>query len=494
MSGEKSDRTIGNWGWAENVALNRKILVVESEPPVRRLYSLALGPSHPGGSRDEPGFEVFLTSNGEEAVSTVAKHYEEGDRIAAGFFDLALPGRPDSIATIRQVRKIDPDFLCTVMAGRDQPRLSEVEEVFGSDHSDEWDCLSKPFLTAEVLQKARCWVSTWNRRRQHEQQVEQTKSLLATVEELNHSLEEKVIERTMEIERNHSDLQASHMQLKHMQGQLLHNEKMASIGQLAAGIAHEINNPIGFVHSNLDTLDRYFGRLAKFAENIQDFFSRIPSGAPEWLQAEKVALAGIRQSLKVDFILTDLKKVLAESNEGTERVKKIVQDLKTFSRLDETKQKYSDINEGIMSTLNIVRNDVKYKADIQMDLGELPQILCYPMQLNQVFMNLIVNAAQAIEDHGKITIRSRLEDDLVVVTVSDTGIGIKKENLQRIFEPFFTTKDVNKGTGLGLSISYSIVKKHHGQILVESEVGVGTTFTVRLPVDGEPSEWDSMMQ
>ncbi|KAF0219760.1 MAG: two-component system NtrC family sensor [Geobacteraceae bacterium] len=262
-------------------------------------------------------------------------------------------------------------------------------------------------------------------------------------------------------------------ELKTTQMQLLQQEKMASIGQLAAGVAHEINNPMGFISSNLCTLDKYTDRFCEFIR----YQSEALAGSRT---AEEVAEK--KNHLKLDRITTDVKQLIHESLDGAERVKKIVQNLKSFSRLDEAELKYADINECLESTVNIVWNELKYKATLNRDLGAIPQTKCYPQQLNQVFMNLLVNAAHAIEKQGEITVRTWREDGFIHVSVSDTGCGIPEKIRDRIFEPFYTTKEVGKGTGLGLSISYDIVKKHNGEILVESEAGRGTTFTVRIPV------------
>ena len=264
--------------------------------------------------------------------------------------------------------------------------------------------------------------------------------------------------------------------LKRSQAKVLHQEKMASIGQLAAGVAHEINNPIGFITSNLSTLGKYLSRIEGFLA-VQS--GCIAAGAPPE-QVESVRQQ--RTGLKIDYIVKDLEDLIRESLEGAERVRSIVADLKTFSRLDESEYRQADINECLRSTINIVRNEIKYKAILKMELGDIPRTRCYSQQMNQVFMNLLTNAAHAIEHQGVITVRSWEEDGYVCVSVADTGQGIPEANLNRIFEPFFTTKDVGKGTGLGLSITYDIVKKHTGEITVRSEPGKGTEFTVRIPV------------
>lgn len=268
--------------------------------------------------------------------------------------------------------------------------------------------------------------------------------------------------------------------LKASQSQLLQQEKMASIGQLAAGVAHEINNPVGFVTSNLSSLEKYAKRLTEFSKVQSNILTKLKDvSVAEELKAQ-------RKKLKIDFILEDIKDLVSESLNGVDRVKKIVSNLKNFSRVDQAEHLCTDINECIDETLEIVWNELKYKTTVTKDYGKLPQTKCYPQQLNQVFMNLLVNAAQSIEKQGEITIKTWAENDSIFITISDTGSGIPKENLTRLFEPFFTTKEVGKGTGLGLSIVYDIItKKHAGEITVESEEGKGTTFTIQLPVVAE---------
>ncbi len=289
--------------------------------------------------------------------------------------------------------------------------------------------------------------------------------------------EAKALEKVQaELEATNLDLIESYAELKSTQSQFLQREKMASIGQLAAGVAHEINNPIGFITSNLGSLSKYVEKLNSF---VQAQGQAIEDGAAEEVRNQ---IRELKRSLKVDFIVDDIQDLIEESLEGAGRVKRIVQDLKSFSRVDEAEFKHADINECIESTLNIVWNELKYKATVNKDLGDLPAIKCYPQQLNQVFMNLLVNASHAIDEQGVIDIRSWTEDGSIFVTISDNGCGISEENLTKLFEPFFTTKEVGKGTGLGLSITYDIVKKHDGEVTVQSKLGEGTTFKVRLPI------------
>ena len=288
---------------------------------------------------------------------------------------------------------------------------------------------------------------------------------------------EMLARRVEELEKAHAEVQAINKRLEDTQQQLLQSEKMASIGQLAAGVAHEINNPIGYVHSNLGSLEGYVGDIFRMLE----VYAGVERGHPE--QATLFAEAkALREKLDIDFLKDDVHALLAETREGIGRVKKIVQDLKDFSRTGaEDEWQWADLHKGIDSTLNIVNNEIKYKAKVVKEYGTLPEIECLPSQLNQVFMNLLVNASHAIESQGTITVRTGSDENNLWVSVSDTGSGIAPENLKRIFEPFFTTKPVGKGTGLGLSLSYGILQKHGGRLEVESELGRGTTFRVVLP-------------
>lgn len=266
--------------------------------------------------------------------------------------------------------------------------------------------------------------------------------------------------------------------LQQAQAQLLQSEKMASIGQLAAGVAHEINNPVGFVNSNMSTLRTYVQTLLDVIEGYDRIFESLPKNAE--LSARVTRL---KEQADLTYLKEDATDLVNESMEGLKRVRDIVQALKDFSHVGAPDWQLVDLHHGLDSTLNIAHNEFKYKATVEKHYGELPLVKCLASQLNQVFMNLIVNAAHAIKESGVITIRTGCQDDWVWVEVADTGIGIPPENMTRIFEPFFTTKEIGKGTGLGLSLSYNIVNKHGGRIDVSSEVGVGTRFTVHLPVN-----------
>jgi two-component system NtrC family sensor kinase len=273
-------------------------------------------------------------------------------------------------------------------------------------------------------------------------------------------------------------LQATNQKLEQAQNQLLQNDKMASIGQLAAGVAHEINNPVGFVSSNLNSLRQSVAALLRLADAQAEAVAH-----PHDTAAAQRAIRLIDE-VELPYLKQDLPQLLDESAEGLTRVKKIVQDLKDFSRVDQADWQLADLNAGLESTLNVVLHEVKYKAEVVKALQPLPLVHCLAGQLNQVFMNLIVNASQAITGRGTITLASGAQDGWVWVQVSDTGSGMTEAVMRRIFEPFYTTKDVGKGTGLGLSLSFSIMQRHGGALLARSQPGVGSQFRVWVPVAG----------
>ncbi|WP_043238378.1 ATP-binding protein [Stutzerimonas azotifigens] len=251
--------------------------------------------------------------------------------------------------------------------------------------------------------------------------------------------------------------------------QLLQSEKLAAIGQLAAGVAHEINNPIGYVFSNLKSLGGYVRDMLRIIDAVDS-----ASSLDELRQ--------LKINLEYEYIRGDVEALITESEDGIDRVKRIISALKDFSHIEEEEFRLADLHRGLDTTLNVVNNELKYKAEIVKEYGELPDVECIPSQINQVVMNLLVNAAHAIEQFGRISLRTASDDDWAWIEVEDTGLGIDPKLMNRIYEPFFTTKPVGKGTGLGLALSYSIVQKHHGRIEVQSELGKGTRFRVWLPL------------
>jgi two-component system, NtrC family, sensor kinase len=319
--------------------------------------------------------------------------------------------------------------------------------------------------------------------RQNSRLRETQNNLLQT----NQELEDRVAQRTRELTAANNKLREDYMTLQHLnqqldstQGQLLQSDKMAAIGQLAAGVAHEINNPIGFVNANLSTLKSYITTLLDLINTYEQVADELPSSV-------QIRLSSYRQTIELDYVRQDVIELLAESAEGLDRVKQIVQDLKDFARAGEAVWQEADLLKGLDSTLNVVWNELKYKAKVHKEYGELPLVRCVPAQINQVFMNILVNAAHAIDKMGDIWLTSGRDGEWVWVQIRDNGKGMSEAVRTRIFEPFFTTKPVGQGTGLGLSLAYGILKKHKGRIEVTSAEGVGTTFTLYLPIAGPDS-------
>ena len=307
--------------------------------------------------------------------------------------------------------------------------------------------------------------------------------VIAAIETLHDMTQLKMAEE--DLARKNMEIEKTNNNLKSAQSTILHQEKMASIGQLAAGVAHEINNPTGYILSNLNSLGKYADRYSEYISILNEAVGELADSGEKDVDAILDMLGKKRKALKLDYVIEDTKQLIRETTDGAEKIKRIVQDLKSFSHVDDTEFKTCDINEGLESTVNIAWNELKYKATVKREYGEIPMVKCNLGQLNQVFINLLVNAAQAIEKQGEITVKTWFDGKYVNVSITDTGSGIPNDKIDRIFEPFFTTKEVGKGTGLGLSIAYDIIKKHAGEIEVASEVGKGTTFKIKIPVSGD---------
>ncbi|HAT31654.1 MAG TPA: histidine kinase [Janthinobacterium sp.] len=363
----------------------------------------------------------------------------------------------------------------------------ETEDLFQLRDGRFFECVSRPqYLGERIIGR----VFGFN-------DITERKLAEAALRDSRDQLEARVRSRTADLQTANATLKTEQERqteligkLAETQNQLLQSEKMATIGQLAAGVAHEINNPVSFVNSNLGALKRYTdGMLQLLAA-----YAAVEGALSGDMLGD---IKRLKQEIDVDFLNEDIGSLLAESLDGLQRVKNIVQDLKDFSHVDESERQWADLEAGMESTLRVVWNELKYKADVQRDYAKIPQIECLPSQLNQVFMNLLVNASHAIAERGVITIRTGHDGDAVWVEVEDSGGGIAPANLGRIFDPFFTTKPIGKGTGLGLSLSYGIVQKHGGRIEVKSELGKGSAFRVILPrlavkrVAAEPDNADS---
>jgi len=310
-------------------------------------------------------------------------------------------------------------------------------------------------------------------------------------EELKYEItERKQAEENLKIA--YRELEKTNNELKETQVQLVQSEKLASIGQLAAGVAHEINNPLGFITSNFETLEIYIKKINGLLDMYNELIGEIEASQTTELLDKAEAIGENRNDAKIDHILEYIPGLFDDSREGLERISKIIKNLRNFSGIDlpESLYKY-DLNDGVETALMAAKNEIKYDAAIKTEFSEVPLILCNPAKINQVLLNILMNAVQAIEaqkrdDKGSIAIKTYHTDDYVVCEISDDGCGIPPDVISRVFDPFFTTKPVGEGTGLGLSVSYDIiVTKHKGEILVESTVGVGTKFTIKLPINNK---------
>jgi two-component system, NtrC family, sensor kinase len=348
----------------------------------------------------------------------------------------------------------------------------ETEDVFRLIDGRVFECKSRPQHLGERIIGRVYGCTDITQRQLAEEALRQSRD----------QLEARVQERTADLQRANATLQTEQAhqrdlidKLREAQNQLLQSEKMASIGVLAAGVAHEINNPVGFVNSNLCSLQRYARDLFR----LLDAYHQAHLGA-----ADRQRIDGLKHEIDAEFLREDLDSLLAESLDGLDRVKRIVLDMKEFSRIDSSGRQPVSLETGLDSTINLVWNEIKYKAEVVKDYANMPPVECIPSQLNQVFMNLLINAAHAIEGRGRITVRTGYSDTHAWVEIEDTGKGIAPEHLSRIYDPFFTTKPVGQGTGLGLSLSYGIIQRHGGIIEASSTVGVGTVFRLVLPRGG----------
>ena len=299
----------------------------------------------------------------------------------------------------------------------------------------------------------------------------------AQLQELNRTLEQRVERRTAKIEKQIQELSAANDQVAQTQAKLVQSEKLASVGQLAAGVAHEINNPIGFVRSNLNTLSDYVGIYQGLLHNYQ----KLSTADPEQAKLITAQIEQLEKKEDINFINEDIEELLKDSIDGTTRVRDIVHGLKDFSRANDKTKADCNINAIISTVLKVVNSQLKQKCSIQSNLQSHSSVNGNAGELNQVLINLLMNAGQAVKENGTISVSTDNVDGMIRIKVSDDGCGIKPEDIEKLFDPFFTTKPVGEGTGLGLSISFGIIEDHDGEILVSSEEGKGTTFTILLP-------------
>jgi signal transduction histidine kinase len=408
---------------------DRRILVVDDEEAVRNLYALFLSDK----------YDCTTAASADEALARLAEA-----SYALVISDVMMPGR-NGVELLRDIKARYPDTVVVMCSGVDR-----TQRVLDAVRLGAYDYLIKP-CDLDVMGMT-------------VERALERRTLVAAARQYK-----------LDLERRNEELRRSKAERECLQSQIIQSEKMASLGQLAAGVAHELNNPAGFIYGNMEILDE----CTRGVERLIAFYETVP------LPAELAArVRQMKDAMDCENTLDDLRSIISDCREGAERIRDVVQNLRTFSRLDEAEFKKVDIHEGLDSTLRLLSRFYSTgNIALARDYGELPLVDCYAGQLNQVWLNLLVNAAQAVKDGGEVSITTRLDGETAVVQIGDTGCGIAPENLSRIFDPFFTTKPVGEGTGLGLSVTYSIIERHRGTIRVESRVGEGTTFTVTIPVD-----------
>lgn len=416
----------------ELVQCKDRILIVEDEESLRGLFAESL--------RDR--YDCATAADAQEALELLAEQ-----EFALVISDVQMPGL-SGIELLRKIVSTFPDVAVVIVSGVDRS-----QRVIDALRLGAFDYLIKP-CDLDVLQLS-----------------------------VEGALERRALLRNgklykQELERRNAELAAQKAELVRLQAQLVQSEKMASIGQLAAGVAHELNNPAGFIYSNMESLGQCTAELSR----LLSAYDRVT--LPPEMAAE---INAIKREVAFDGLLPEFRSIVEDCQEGARRIRDIVFNLRTFSRLDEAELKRVDIHAGIDATIRLLSQ--YYNSNhlkLVREYGQLPLVECFAGQLNQVWMNLLTNAAQAIgQQPGAVRVETAVDDANVIVRISDTGRGIAPEDLDRIFDPFFSTKPVGEGTGLGLSISYGIIASHGGSIAVESELGKGTMFTTVIPLSAQ---------
>ncbi|MFO1258522.1 MAG: ATP-binding protein [Gammaproteobacteria bacterium] len=416
----------------------QKVLVLKKgNEELERIESLLFNEKLIKPKQNFPTFEVDFASQGEEGYQKIVDSLKDNNPYAMAFVDIRMPPGWNGIETVQKIWELDPRIEIVFCSAYSDFSLADIYQKL-INKKNEFLVIKKPFDVVEIKQTAASMCQIWNLKRKLEKRIEE------------------------------------------VEGQLLHADKMASLGRLAAGVAHEINNPIGYINSNINTLQKYVEELLRLITIYQE-------GEPNLIENSDLLerITEVKDKIDLDFLKKDVISLIQESSEGVERVKKIIQDLKEFSHRGSTEWDRYNLNNGIDSTLNIIQSEIK-SNDIQVikKLGNLPTVQAIGPQINQVILNILVNAVHAMKsrENRRLTIETSQLFGMVQVKISDTGHGIRKECLTKIFEPFFTTKSVGQGTGLGLYLSYGIVQKHHGKLEVESKENDGSTFTLSLPI------------
>ncbi|MBU1627802.1 response regulator [bacterium] len=446
------------------------ILVVDDEPHVLDTIVDVLEE----GNSDK-NFKFYTANSGAEALNIVEEYNAELDLVIT---DQRMPDMTGAALLLKMTQQY-PDIGSIIISG-----YADFSDIKRAIRAGTLDYIKKPYDEEDLNNAVRNALHKTKLRKRNKILLNELEKANKELEKYNEELEGKVKERTEELEKSLD-------KLKKMQQQLVHSEKMSSLGQLVAGVAHEVNNPATSVYAGIQALETNIEDLLIYTEKYRELSNAIKKGNLSEAKEIDKELEDVSEDM--EYLLDEgIPWSLKSMKEGATRIKDIIKNLKTFSRIDEAEIKHADINEGIQTTLALVHHELKNRVEVIEDYAELPFIECYASELNQVFMNILVNAAQAVAGEGKIWITTYLEDDWVYIKFKDTGKGIPPEILKDIFNPFFTTKPVGVGTGLGLSISYGIIEKHGGEITVTSEVGKGSEFIIKLPAKGIPKKNNSL--
>jgi len=461
---------------------NQPILVIDDDPGVRDAFKeiLVLSPTSGIAERGAALFgeempslpscppqtyELTLAENGEQGVKAVEAALAQHQPFSVAFIDMNMPGI-DGAETARRIWALDPHIKIVIVTAFSEYRPCDIINIA---QRDDIFYLRKPFNSEEIKQFANALTNAWDTEREREILAARLETVNAELEDMNKNLQQKVQEQT---------------------AMLIQSEKMSSLGVLAAGVAHEINNPISFVHGNLDTIRKYSASIKQLLQKYRTLEESSLRHARDEMQPLIEEINAFKAGHKLDFILEDIVSLADESLDGTRRVRDIVKELRGYSHVDDAAPQPTDVNEAIEKALNMIGGELDPNTELVKAYGELPPVTCYPQKLGRVFINILMNAAQAVGDNGVINIETRQsmpasggETSRVEIRITDNGHGIPGREIPKVFDPFFTTKPVGEGTGLGLSISYDIVKSHGGEMLIDSPENEGATVRVILPVD-----------
>jgi len=487
------DQTAASAEFAEaaqvEVPRNRRILIVDDNPAIhedfRKIFRGSLVAASElseseaaffgeAPSREaEVDVEMDSAFQGEEALQRVEAALAADTPYAMAFMDVRMPPGWDGIETAVRIWQRDPNLQIVLCTAYSDYSWESMRAQLG--RTDRLVILKKPFDNVEALQLADSLIEKWRASRQA--------ALKLGV------LEQAVQRRTRELQETNSSLQAEIHGRKLLENQLVQAQKLESIGQLAAGIAHEINTPIQYIGDSVDFLRSTMAVMEQIGGEYRLALASLPES--DAVGAARARLKSAEEAAELEFLNAEIPKAFERTQDGIAHVANIVRAMKEFSFPDAREQSYSDVNRALQTTLVVARNEYKHVARIETELGDIPEVRCNISELNQVFLNLIVNAAHAIQESGKsidtgvITVRTLAAEEWAEIQIGDNGCGIPPENRDKVFDPFFTTKAVGRGTGQGLSIAYAtVVTKHGGTLRLESEVGRGTTFFVRVPREG----------